>query len=45
MYSHEFQQNCIFPLLCAMSTKCFHVRLLMSLTAMLIEGIRYFDKN
>jgi len=37
-----------FPLLCAitaLSTKCFHVRHLMSLTAMLIDGIRYFDKN
>jgi len=28
-----------------MSTKCFHVRHLMSLIAMLIEEIRYFDKK
>ena len=45
MYIHEFQQNCIFPLLCAMSTKCLNMRHMMSLTSMLIEGIRYFDKN
>ena len=45
MYIHEFQQNCTVLLLCAMSTKCFYMRHLMSLTAMLIEEIRYFDEN
>ena len=45
MYNHKFQQHSISPLLCALSTKCFHMLLLMSLTAMLIEGIRYFDKT
>jgi len=32
-------------LLCTMSTKCFHMQLFTSLTVMLIEGIRYFNKN